>query len=130
MEKILENLKNKKTTELTYEDFKILKKYWIINGCGGSTRGFLQKIILKILTPVFFEASCDLHDFGYWKGGDETRRAECDRKFYEAMLRDIEKVRSAESGFFKKFFISFYFVLASLYYFAVRLGGKKYFNYK
>lgn len=129
MQKILENLKNKKTTELTYEDFKILKKYWIINGCGGKNCGILQKIILKILTPVFFEASCDLHDFGYWKGWNEARRLECDQKFYEAMLQDIEKVRSAESGFFKKFFISFYFVLASLYYFAVRIGGKKYFNY-
>lgn len=41
---------------------------------------------------MFFEASCDLHDFGYWKGGDEARRAECDRKFYEKILEDINSI--------------------------------------
>lgn len=159
MQKILENLKNKKTTELTYEDFKILKKYWIINGCGGKNCGILQKIILKILTPVFFEASCDLHDFGYWKGWNEARRLECDQKFYEKILEDLDfyfweystlswykveqksrlrhfarfwnSLRSNSQNHFvaRRFLKMYYKILAKIFYIAVRIGGKKYFNY-
>lgn len=99
------------------------------------------------MTPVFFEASCDLHDFGYWKGGDEARRAECDQKFYEKIMWDIymlydvrrefenSKRKSRKilyyfwkiKNFFEKYFHK---ILAKIFYIAVRIGGKKYFNYK
>lgn len=124
MEKTLEIIRQKSTRMLTENDKIFLRKNGIMNGCGGQNRGFLQKILLKFLTPVFFEASCDLHDFGYWKGWDEERRAECDRKFYEKILEDIENF---SKNFFEK---NFYKILAKIFYIAVRLGGKKYFNYK
>lgn len=132
---MLEKIKEKRTAELTAEDFKTLKNFWIMNGCGGCNRGFFQKIILKILTPIFFEASCDLHDFGYWKGWNEARRLECDQKFYEKILEDIEIFYTPPtSGDWNNFEIflrkNFHKILAKIFYCAVRIGGKKYFNYK
>lgn len=156
---MLEKIKEKRTAELTGVDIYFLKKFWIMNGCGGKNRGFLQKILLKILTPVFFEASCDLHDFGYWKGGDEARRAECDRKFYEKILEDLDfyfweystlswykveqksrlrhfarfwnSLRSNSQNHFvaRRFLKMYYKILAKIFYIAVRIGGKKYFNF-
>ena len=80
MEK-LEILKNKKSSELTADDIFFLQNKEIINGCGArvirneNCENFLRnifakisQILVKIIRPVFFEASCDLHDFGYWKG--------------------------------------------------------------
>lgn len=98
---ILENIHQKSTSELSDGDIIFLKKMGIINGCGGNIRNDCGNMITKIfakvsekiakkLRPVFFDASCDLHDFGYWKGGNEERRKECDRKFYEKILEDIE----------------------------------------
>ena len=135
MEK-LEILKNKKSSELTADDIFILKNKEIINGCGARVirdenyENFLRnifakisQILVKIIRPVFFEASCDLHDFGYWKGWDEVRRLECDTKFYEKIIEDIENF---SKNSFQKIF---YKILAKLFYLAVRIGGKKYFNY-
>ena len=159
MEK-LEILKNKKSSELTADDIFFLKNKEIINGCGARVirdenyENFLRNIFTKIsqilvktIRPVFFEASCDLHDFGYWKGGDEARRKECDEKFLQKILEDIETKYLRiwnENGYLfyrsnpiryrfeqiKNFFERiFYTILAKLFYLAVRIGGKKYFNY-
>ncbi len=121
--KKLQNLKQKSLSEITDKDWDFLKKEKIINGCGSHNRGFLQKFFLKILSPKFFTASCNKHDFGYWKGGDETRRKECDEKFLQAILQDVENI---SENFLKKFF---YKIIAYLFYTAVRIGGRKYFNY-
>ena len=55
------------------------------NGCGPE---WLPQWIKSALFDWFHEASCDKHDEGYAEGGNEARRAECDRKFWEAMTRD------------------------------------------
>lgn len=151
-------LENKNTSNLTDEDIHFLKETGIINGCGGNIRqqkfnNIFRNIFVWIanyfaqkIRPVFFEASCDLHDFGYWKGGDEARRKECDEKFLQKILEDIDRryylwvwfyYEKKECGkiqdipsyeyFFKKFL---YIAIAYLFYFAVRIGGKQYFNYK
>lgn len=102
MQKTLEKIRQKTTSELSPEDWEFLRKNGIVNGCGGNPRSgrlnFFEKILVKILekilakiSPLFFTASCEKHDFGYWKGGDEARRKECDEKFLRAILGDIEE---------------------------------------
>ena len=58
------------------------------NGCGAE---WMPRVVKSVLFDWFFEASCNKHDIGYSIGGDETRRAVIDRKFYEAMKRDTLK---------------------------------------
>lgn len=86
------------------------------NGCGG--KGSWIKV------PNFiFEASCNTHDVGYGIGGNEARRFECDGKFFIIMIKDTFKVKN----WFKRVY---YQVWAFVYFIAVRIFGKKYFNYK
>ena len=87
------------------------------NGCGG--KGSWIKPPLK----AFFKASCDKHDIGYSYGGDAARRMECDAKFLAFMLSDTLMI----VGLFKR---TYYQMWAFMYFFAVRIGGKKYFNYR
>lgn len=144
LENRLQELRQKSTRELTEEDIIFLKNSGIINGCGGKDACILQKFLLKIISPIFFEASCYLHDFWYWKWWDEKRRKECDEKFLEAILRDIEewllwrwrecfdyKERKFDKLRYLYFFLKSkkYKFLAKIFYIAVRIGGRKYFNY-
>lgn len=87
-----------------------------VNGCGG--KGSIIKPPLK----KFFEASCNLHDVGYSIGGDESRRFECDAKFLVMMLKDTFKIKN----YFNRVFHQFW---AIIFFLAVRIFGKKYFNY-
>lgn len=121
--------------ELTDDDWEFLIENKIINGCGGNIRAyeydnFFRKIfykiadsLAKILCPIFFMASCKIHDFGYWVGWSEERRKECDQKFLEKILEDIELQN------FKILQKIFYTILAYAFYYAVRIGGKQFFNY-
>ncbi|MAD43583.1 MAG: hypothetical protein CMH98_01140 [Oceanospirillaceae bacterium] len=59
------------------------------NGCGPS---WMPRWLKTALFDWFFEASCNRHDQGYEKGGDEIRRFECDWKFWRAMKRDIKRL--------------------------------------
>ena len=59
------------------------------NGCGPES---WPNWIKESLFNWFFEASCNKHDIGYTKGGNEARRKVCDDKFLEAMLRDSKRV--------------------------------------
>lgn len=88
-----------------------------INGCGGKGS--------KIRPPygVFFKASCNKHDEGYFMGGDKIRRMECDSRFFSAMLEDTMRIEK----WYKR---TYYQSWAFIYFFAVRLFGKKFFNYK
>jgi hypothetical protein len=86
------------------------------NGCGG--KGAWIKV------PNFiFEASCNKHDEGYNDGGDEARRFECDGKFFIMMIKDTYQVK----WWIKRVN---YQIWGFVYFIAVRLFGKKYFNYK
>lgn len=98
-----------------YEDLIREQKEEICNGCGGKGG--------KISPPyaIFFETSCNHHDYGYWKGCTEKDRQECDNKLFQAMRKDCRRL-----SWFKRLL---YRPWCNLYYKAVRLQGKKYFYY-
>ena len=100
--------------KLKYSDLTEEQKEVICNGCGGKS-GWLNP-------PEFlFSASCNQHDFYYWRGGTESDRLEADKAFYEAMLSDIQN-----SVWYKRLS---YKLIAYAYYKSVRLFGKKFFYY-
>jgi hypothetical protein len=104
-------MKNK----LRYHELTPFQKKHIANGCGGKG-GFIKP-------PDFiFKASCNQHDFYYWRGHNEADREKADKEFYKMMKEDIAKV----SSYLKK---AHYHIWAYAYYKAVRFGGKKYFYY-
>mgnify|MGYP003636003026 FL=1 len=88
------------------------------NGCGPA---WLPSWIKSLLFDWFFEASCDKHDIGYTKGGDEIRRFECDWKFWLAMKKDTLRYSGLKR--------LIRWVQAILYFTLVRLFGWKFFNY-
>ena len=72
--------------------------------------------------PEFiFSGSCKLHDILYDKGGTESDRKHADKVFYN----DMKKAAS----YFPIHKRIVYYSLAWIYYKAVRMFGKKYFNY-
>ena len=100
--------------KLRYSDLTDEQKEIICNGCGGKS-GWLNP-------PEFlFNASCNQHDFYYWRGGTESDRLEADKAFYEAMLVDVQN-----SAWYKRLY---YKLIAYTYYKSVRLFGKKFFEY-
>jgi len=100
---------------LHYSDLSKEQKESICNGCGGKG-GFINP-------PEFlFHASCNQHDFYYWRGGDEIDRKKADDAFYRFMQIDCTN----EDRFIKR---HLYEINAWLYYKAVRVFGKKFFNY-
>jgi hypothetical protein len=88
------------------------------NGCGP---GWLPYWIKELLFNWFFEASCNVHDEGYREGGDETRRALCDYKFWLAMRRDTLRQRDIQR--------LLRWLQALVFYALVRLFGWTRFNY-
>lgn len=102
---------------LTDEEKRILREKGELNGCG--RKGW----VIQPPYGIFFEASCDWHDFNYWKGGTEYDRMNYDIGFFKAMLRDV--FRAPWYTWVK------YLPWTVLYYIAVRVGGnrKKSFHY-
>ena len=101
--------------KLRYRDLTLEQIKTICNGCGGKG-GFIDP-------PEFlFHASCNQHDFYYWRGGTEKDRLEADKAFYRYMQLDAIRPKS-------KYMILKYKLIAYIYYKAVRLAGKKFFNY-
>lgn len=99
---------------LSYSSLTPFQKKSICNGCGG--KGGL------INPPEFlFKASCEQHDFYYWRGGTEDDRKKADDTFYKFMLEDV-----LDSVWWKR---PFYKSMAFLYYKSVRICGKKFFYY-
>ena len=100
--------------KLKYSSLTELQKSKITNGCGGKGMGF---------TPpqFFFKASCNQHDFYYWRGGSSTDRKIADRFFLNAMWEDANRASNIFSLLWNK-------TAAVTYYLLVRLGGKKYFQ--
>ena len=90
------------------------QRKYVGNGCG-SKGGFLQP-------PNFlFAASCDQHDFYYWRGCNSADRLAADLAFLRAMRRD-----AAASAWWVRWF---HYSLAWTYYKAVRLRGGGAFTY-
>lgn len=101
--------------ELKYSDLAEDEKALICNGCGGKG-GWVKP-------PQFmFHASCNHHDFGYWKGGTDADRKDCDVKFLQAMIGDAAIL----DGLHRRLW---HYVMAFAYYLAVRRCGGKFFNY-
>jgi hypothetical protein len=100
--------------KLKYKDLTPEEKRKICNGCGGKGG--------KINPPEFkFNASCNHHDFNYWRGHTESDRRKADKEFYKAMKGDARKL-----PWYRR---SIHFSLAYIYYKAVRISGKKFFYY-
>lgn len=70
----------------------------------------------------FFNASCKIHDSSYDLGGDWIERLKADQGFLRHMLRDCQQIQN-------KYKRMYYQAWCWLYYYAVRLTGKKSFNY-
>ena len=97
-----------------YRELTTSQKKVIVNGCGGKGSG--------IPVPNFiFKASCNKHDFYYWRGKTEEDRKTADLAFLSFMLDDAN-----EFSFFKR---RRYRSWAYVYYLSVRIFGKKFFNY-
>ena len=99
---------------IKYRDLTEEQKKFVCNGCGGKS-GWINP-------PEFlFHASCNHHDFLYWKGGTEADRKAADDAFYEMMKEDISEC--------EWYLRPHYHIWAYTYYKSVRLIGKKFFHY-
>jgi hypothetical protein len=147
---ILEEYKKMSYKDLTPSDWDFLTTYGIVNGCGGAGNSVKNRLIrwiikkvMKRLRITFFRADCNIHDFSYWKGSlaylteEELEKIKkISPKAYEILQEDIRKI--ADMGFFKKMIEDIdlydsgtikYTFYALVFYYAVRIGGKSYFNY-
>lgn len=98
-----------------YKDLTREEKARICNGCGGKG---------GIVTPphaVFFETSCNHHDYGYWKGCTETDRVRADRGLYTAMKLDCSRLTWYRWLRYRPW--------CWLYYLAIRAVGGRFFYY-
>lgn len=127
LQKTLEHYREVSYKDLTDRDFDFLRENGVCNGCGGAGDDVKNVLIrwilqwsLKQLRVVFIEASCDIHDFSYWKGGMEEDRQKADMGFFKKIINDIDKT---DSNVIK------YSILAMIFYYSVHFGGKSYFNY-
>lgn len=92
-----------------------VQKNAVSNGCGRKG-GWLNP-------PSFiFRASCDQHDFYYWRGATSADRKVADVAFLHAMLDDTRRSRWYLRWFHRS--------MAWTYYGAVRAFGKKSFTYR
>lgn len=100
--------------KLKFSSLTPFQRKSICNGCGGKG-GFINP-------PEFlFHASCNQHDFYYWRGGSEEDRKQADDYFYQFMLEDVSNAVWWKRPLYKS--------MAFLYYKAVRVVGKKFFYY-
>jgi len=100
---------------LRYKDLTPEQKKFICNGCGGKG-GWIKP-------PNFlFRASCNHHDFLYYRGMTDEDRQVADDSFYKWMKKDV-----AEAAWYKRLH---YGIWAYVYYKAVVISGKKYFSYR
>ena len=99
---------------LRYSELTLTQKAFICNGCGG--KGGI------VNPPEFlFNASCNHHDFLYWRGCTEEDRESADNEFYRLMKKDIANA--------KWYLKPHYHIWAYTYYKSVRLIGKEFFYY-
>ena len=98
-----------------YEDLTADQKAMICNGCGA------KGSFIRPPYGSFFLASCNHHDYGYWKGCTEDHRKICDKNFLTAMLKDCSTL-----PWYNKIR---YYPWCHAYYRAVRIFGKKAFYY-
>jgi hypothetical protein len=100
---------------MRYEDLSEKIKACIVNGCGGKG-GFI-----KPPYRAFYKASCDHHDFGYWRGGNREDKKRCDNRFLEAMMADVARL-----PWWKR---PYYYMWCRAYYIAVVKCGDTFFYF-
>ncbi len=99
---------------MKYKDLTPEQKKFVSNGCGG--KGGIVK------PPNFiFLASCNHHDFKFWRGHTKKDFNKANRDFYDKMLLDIES-----QSWYKK---PHYHLWAFTYFQSVNVFGKKFFNF-
>lgn len=94
---------------LHFADLTPEQRARICNGCG-------PKGNFVPVPDFLFTASCDHHDFRYWRGGIELDRLAADNEFLYAMLADAGECHEMQ-------------VAAYTYYLAVRVFGAVCFHY-
>lgn len=121
------NIRTKNYKDLTKDEIQRLRDFNILNGFGGASQSWLVRWLIGIILSDFDTAIPDYHDYGYWQGGDENRRLECDEKFYQAMLDDIRaRYDKKEMG---KWTLVWKSIIAVLAYSAIRWKGSRFFTY-
>lgn len=114
----LDIIKQKHYSELTENDWKILKKEKIVNWYWPSG-SYILNFLVKKLSPIFQESNANIHDFTYWQGGDELQRKKCDDWFFDRLIRDSIKSNNK----------LYYVILSIIFYISVRILWKNHFNY-
>ena len=102
---------------MKYEDLNPSQKKYICNGCGGKGG------VVKPPKRIFYRSSCNHHDYGHWKGGNEWQRWKSNYKFLKTMLKD------AVLGSRNVFVFCHNTVWALLYFFGVTLVSWKFWYY-
>jgi len=101
--------------KIPYELLTLEQKKEICNGCGG--KGSWIKPPFKL----FYKASCNHHDYGYWMGVTEKERILCDNALLKHMRKDCKRVSWFKYLLFRPW--------CEAYYLAVRFAGSDYFYY-
>lgn len=100
--------------KFSYKNLTEAEKQSLDLGCGGKGSW--------LNPPEFcFHASCSWHDWEYCRGYTEADRKAADEGFYKAMKEDVSRL-----PWYRR---PLAYSAAWTYYKAVRLFGKKYFNY-
>ena len=100
---------------LTSEQRATLEERGILNGCGPqSWHGWGPNWL--------FKADCYEHDYNYAVGGSEADRRMADWGFYIAMIQDTKRLVWFRQPFAR--------LNAWIFYQAVRMFGKKHYNYQ
>ena len=69
---------------------------------------------LTCLSSMFFdEAAWEKHDIGYERG--RPSRAECDKKFFQAMLRDASRTQSMSKIWICCWLATFFWIMVRLF---------------
>ncbi len=102
-------------TPVKYEDLTPAQKRAIVNGCGGKGG------IVKPPHRIFFDTSCNHHDYGYFKGCTEADRLADDKELKKSMKKDCATLPWYRQIRYRPW--------CWLYYRGVRIVGKKYFYY-
>ena len=100
-----------KWVDLTEKKKQLWLSSWKPNGC------WAKGGWLKPPYAMFFEASCNIHDWSYEYGKNESDRKEADEGLLKYMKQDVKKIECTIKRIY-------YYSWCYLYYFALRIRGK------
>lgn len=103
-------MKTQTEIRIPYELLTPEQKGEICNGCGA------KGCWVRPPVAVFYKASCNHHDYGYWQGVTEKDRKNSDKELKRNMKKDCGRLPWWRYALYRPW--------CQLYYHAVRLGGK------